>query len=58
MVMLPRISQKPRKKNVSKGGGLFAFPEDAKKTLQWNFFIADMLYSGHFSTADTFPKNG
>ena len=26
--------------------------------LQWNLSIADMLYSGHLSIADTFPKNG
>ena len=26
--------------------------------LQWNLSIADMLYSGHLSIADTFPENG
>ena len=26
--------------------------------VQWNLSIADMLYSGHLSIADTFPKNG
>ena len=26
--------------------------------IQWNLSIADMLYSGHLSVADTFLKNG
>ena len=26
--------------------------------VQWNLSIADMLYSGQLSIADTFPKNG
>ena len=26
--------------------------------IQWNLSIADLLYSGHLSIADTFPKNG
>ena len=26
--------------------------------LQWNLFIADILYSGYLSTADTFLENG
>ena len=25
--------------------------------LQWNLYIADMLYSGHFSIEDTFSRN-
>ena len=30
------------------------FDED----IQWNLSIADMLYSGHLSIADTYLKNG
>ena len=26
--------------------------------VQWNLSIADMIYSGQLSMADTFPKNG
>ena len=32
--------------------------ENLRKEIQWNLSIADMLYSGHLSIADTFPKNG
>ena len=28
------------------------------KQVQWNLFIADILYSGHLSTVDTFLRNG
>ena len=26
--------------------------------IQWNLSVADILYSGHLSIADTIPKNG
>ena len=31
---------------------------DIGDLLQWNLSIADMLYSGQLSIADTYPKNG
>ena len=47
-------------KNIWKrlrGASIAEFPSPLP-SIQWNLSIADMLYSGHLSIADTFPKNG
>ena len=47
-------------KNIWKrlrGASIAEFPSPLP-SIQWSLSIADMLYSGHLSIADTFPKNG